>query len=83
MKKTYMKPALYVENFELSQSIAAGCTAQKSGLGKASFYNPETCGWDFNGQTYFAYGTNPDCKDAGEIEVVCYNAPNGNIMFAS
>lgn len=82
MKKTYMKPALYVENFELSQSIAAGCTAQKAGLGTPSYSGGSVCGWEFLGQTYFANGINPDCE-AGEIEIVCYNAPNGNIMFAS
>lgn len=82
MKKPYMKPSLYVENFSLTQSIAAGCTAQKMGVGTPSYSSVTSCGWDFRGQTFFAYGLNPDCT-AGELEIVCYNAPNGNIMFAS
>ena len=82
MKKTYMKPDIYVESFSLTQSIAKGCTAEVHDLGKPSQGNPEVCGWDFDGQTYFTYGVLPDCT-AGEIELVCYNAPNGNIMFAS
>lgn len=82
MKKTYMKPALYVENFSLTQSIAAGCTAHKNGPGEPSFSNPNTCGWDFGGQTFFTNGLNADCE-AGELEIVCYNAPNGSILFAS
>lgn len=82
MKKTYVKPSLYVESFGLTQSIAAGCTAQNSDLGTPSHAMPQFCGWDFMGQTYFSAGVNEDCK-AGEIEIVCYNAPNGNIMFHS
>ena len=82
MKKTYMKPSLYVESFSLTQSIAKGCTAQKFGVGTPSQGNEIECGWDFDGQTYFTFGVNKDCT-AGEIELVCYNAPNGSIMFAS
>lgn len=82
MKKPYIKPSLYVESFSLTQSIATGCTAQKNGMGDPSFSYASTCGWDFYGQTYFSNGVVSDCK-AGEIEIVCYNAPNGNIMFAS
>ena len=82
MKKPYTKPALYVESFSLTQSIAAGCTAQNSGFGAPSFSYAAVCGWDFYDQTYFTTGVVSDCT-AGEIEIVCYNAPNGNIMFAS
>ena len=82
MKKTYLKPSLYVESFSLTQSIAKGCTAEVHGLGEPSINNSDTCGWDFEGMTFFAYGVNPDCVH-GELELVCYNAPNGNIMFAS
>lgn len=85
MKKTYMKPSLYVESFSLTQSIAKGCTAEKHGLGEPSHGNPEDCGWDFSGATFFTISVNDDCRDGGmgELELVCYNAPNGNIMFAS
>lgn len=82
MKKTYMKPALFVENFSLSQSIAAGCTAHKYDLGSPSSGDPNVCGWDYMGGTYFKAGMNPDCT-LGDLELVCYNAPNGNVMFAS
>ena len=82
MKKTYIKPSLYVENFSLTQSVATGCTAQKNDLGKPSQAYEGICGWDFAGQTFFTAGINPDCT-AGEADFLCYNAPNGSIMFAS
>lgn len=82
MKKTYMKPALYVESFGLTQSIASNCTAQNIGLGEANHAMPQVCGWKINDAIYFTAGVNAACE-AGEIEIVCYNAPNGNIMFES
>ena len=82
MKKTYMKPDIFVESFSLTQSIASGCTAQKYGLGTPSSSNPQSCGWDYNGVTYYSNGLNPDCN-ANELVLVCYNAPNGNVMFGS
>ena len=53
MKKTYMKPALYVESFGLTQSIASNCTAQNNGLGQANHAMSQVCGWEFMGQNYF------------------------------
>lgn len=82
MKKPYMKPSLYVENFSLTQSIAAGCTAEDNGLGKPALSYASTCGWSLGGQTFFTAGVQDYCT-AGDLEFVCYNAPNGNIMFAS
>lgn len=82
MKKTYMKPDIYVESFSLTQSIAYGCTAQNLGLGKPGPVDANSCGWVIEGQTYFAYGNVEICT-AGEAEIVCYNAPNGNVIFGS
>ncbi len=83
MKKTYMKPALYVESFGLTQSIASNCTAQNNGLGQANHSMSQVCGWEFMGQNYFSVGVTTKGCEAGEIEIICYNAPNGNIMFES
>lgn len=48
MKKVYVKPALQVEYFGLTQSIAAGCGAVPGGnsLGKPNHWDKSTCGWD-------------------------------------
>lgn len=82
MKKTYMTPEIYVESFSLTQSIAYGCTAQNMGLGKPASADAQSCGWDIGGSVYFAYSNAKICT-AGEAEIVCYNAPVGNVIFGS
>ena len=75
MKKTYVKPELYFENFELSSNIAAGCqwistsaenvcpvTVDMDGFGKVQIFVKDSC-------KYYA----PDLQDK-----VCYHSPQDN-----
>lgn len=48
MKKTYVKPEVYFENFELSTNIAAGCGAS---------YNHSNTNFGNGNQCYLIYGT--------------------------
>ena len=81
MKKKYEKPGMYVENFSLSQSIAAGgCgAAQNPTLGKPSSADIHTCGWDVGG--IITWINTPACNDLADendpYAGVCYNNPNG------
>lgn len=77
MKKTYVKPEVYFENFELSASIAAGCSVKINhaegvcssipGIGSI-FTDYQTCTWT-----------------AGDNESdYCYHAPlDANRIFTS
>jgi hypothetical protein len=81
----YEKPALYIERFMLTQSIASGCSPSYPDFGMPNQASQETCGWDvFPGFEIF---TNLDiCDYPGEaFEFVCYNAPDGGgfIAFAA
>lgn len=42
MKKTYVKPEVYFESFELSTSIATGCEYKSN-------HTKDTCGWYVEG----------------------------------
>ena len=50
MKKAYKKPAMIVEWFTLSQTIAASC-ADLSDYGSPTLNRMYLCGWDLNGAT--------------------------------
>ena len=90
MKKTYEKPGLLVENFALSQSIAAGCGvgANHTTLGKPTYINPElNCGWDSGAWTTWLESSTI-CDDKADvndkINAGCYNNPAGEFqLFAS
>ena len=84
MKKIYEKPAAYIERFDLTQSIAAGCTVEDTyGGSKAQYGDLQHCGIIFNGSTYFSDSLASICPD-GEYSEFCYNAPmEGAILFAS
>lgn len=74
MKKVYEKPQIYMERFELSQSIAACATKMNSG-------SPETCtgtAWDFDGITVFLEGVGCTVPEG-----YCYEpSANGNIFMS-
>lgn len=90
MKKTYTKPALYMEDFTLSQSIAHNCG---DGLdwSQANLKYKSTCGWntgldvDGNGvnEIVFTASAGSNCnKVLGEGEKfmgICYNNPDGGL----
>lgn len=74
MKKTYVKPMMGFESFELSTNIAQGCS-------KHSNATPLFCTIDIGGVTIFTETncdyTNPDFK-------VCYDIPTAGMnVFTS
>lgn len=88
MKQTYVKPRIIVERFGLTQSIAAGCGVNASNtLGKPTHYTKETCGWEMadglilfvDSVTACTYDVEPDAL----VEGVCYNNPDGAMIFSS
>lgn len=97
MKKSYQKPCIYVELYELAQSIAVNCHLDPSEL--SSFGHPthaapgvNNCGWDMGNVVIFVensgctYDEDPDSftgKDENGT-AICYNAPqNATQIFAS
>lgn len=87
MKKSYVKPELYVENFSLAQSVATACgAAQKPGFGKPTYGDKTTCGWDTGGPVIWT-AENAGCRDKrpenGVFPGVCYNNPNGGASIFS
>lgn len=83
MKKTYVKPEVYFESFELSANIAAGCGAGYKG--KVNSHDINSCGCYFNSRVIF--NTERICTDFtqdGTEYGLCYDIPNGdNKIFAS
>lgn len=82
MKKTYVKPEVYFESFELSANIAAGCGAGYKG--KVNSHDIHSCGYVYNGEAIFSPGVcfyeTQDGKEYG----LCYDIPNAdNKIFAS
>lgn len=79
MKKTYVKPQVYFENFQLSANIAAGCgTITKLATEQAQ------CGYNDGIKVIFiqdytgcSYG-----QDEGSNSI-CYHTFEGNKLFTS
>lgn len=85
MKKAYEKPNMYVENFELSQSIAAGCgiPTDASTLGHPGAQSDCTCGWVVPG-VGVVWCTGPCTTETDEdarFGAVCYNNPNNGVSI--
>lgn len=77
MKKTYVKPEVYFESFELSANIATGCGRP---LGHTQNDCRETLGDFANVPTIFVDGCNPNLEDHG----YCYHVPLAdNSLFTS
>ena len=77
MKKPYSKPELVYENFELSQSIAAGCTY-------ISHFNKMMCSVPISETVSIfaskACSTRPGPGDTS----ICYDVPSGEVnVFSS
>ena len=77
MKKAYVKPRVYFEDFQLSASIAAGCTP-----GYIVGYSEATCSWNDGVGTIFQ---NASCTyTPDQAGNVCYGVPlDTNRLFAS
>lgn len=90
MKKAYQKPIIYIEEYELAQSIAQDCGyTPDSTVGRPTHSAPgvNNCGWELDGDIIFIDNTacteimDPDEEIGG---VGCYNTPTGNThIFAS
>lgn len=83
MKRVYEKPALYIERFMLTQSIASGCSPSNPDFGMPTQNSKEVCGWEVYGMEFF---TDPNICDfpTEYLEGVCYNAPaDGMTAFAT
>ncbi len=82
MKKKYVKPQIIIENFSLSETIAAGCEVI------VDTHSSGQCGLDFGGDAIFLTGIQ-GCKiqvteDDGLNNGMCYHVPiETNNLFNS
>ncbi len=79
MKKTYVKPELYFENFELSSNIATGCVTITKLQSKET-----ACGYNDGVDVIFTEAMS-GCvvKDDGTGKI-CYDVPfDSNRLFTS
>ena len=85
MKRKYIKPGIYVENFALSQTIAAGgCEAAlDSSLGIPGYGSKGVCGWDIGGVIIWNVGATENCNlpPADDNRGLCYNNPDGGAVI--
>ena len=86
MKKPYVKPGLYIEDFSLSQSIAAGgCgAAQDSSLGRPGMASKNTCGWivgDIMVWNNSLMNVGCEFPASESYNGVCYNNPDGGVSI--
>ena len=83
MKKTYVKPQVYFEDFQLSASIAGNC-GNKDG---ALHADANTCRFDTKGFFGVLFLTEHSCEHTpqdDDLTTVCYDNPNdANRLFAS
>lgn len=77
MKKTYEKPEVYFESFELSTSIATGC-----GVGynhqNTNFSNGSTCYLIFGTKRIFLTSTAGCTKTDFDENQFCYHVPTSD-----
>ena len=88
MKQNYVKPSIVIERFDLTQSIASGCGASATNtLGKPVQWAKHVCAWDVGGILFFLDGmnvcANVQVKENEEVYGVCYNNPEGAMIFSS
>ena len=79
MKKQYVKPELYFENFELSANIATGCEAPTN-------HTKDQCAYSAGGESVFVEGVT-NCTTItqdGQWGDLCYHNPSeNNKLFTS
>lgn len=78
MKKSYVKPQMYFESFQLSASIAAGCTFKANAAENVCAFKDPDFGMIFTDSVEACKITPPSGNDK-----VCYHAPSGNNVFTS
>lgn len=77
MKRAYGKPALCIERFTLTQTIAHNC-GENLDFSMANHGTKEICGWKVGGIEIFMNPFICECS-AEQWEGVCYNAPEGGL----
>lgn len=75
MKRAYGKPALCIERFTLTQTIAHNC-GENLDFSMANHGTKETCGWKVGGIEIFTNSRICDWR-VPPLKDVCYNAPAG------
>lgn len=88
MKKTYAKPSIYVEEFTLSEHVAAGCTTMNNDLygwifaghdDKKTFTNGNECVYeDLWGIRYFRAAS---CEVDSDDYVGCEQAYDDSLKY--
>lgn len=76
MKKSYVKPMVYFESFELSSSIAGTCVSKTNHDVGICGYKDETV----PGVVFFAVGSVSACNQTPEDKNFCYQNVNGNLF---
>lgn len=80
MKKTYAKPQIVFESFQLTANIAGGCNTSPNSTNEA------TCGYNDNGWIVFQNSAvcNVYADQDGKHNRLCYHVPTGDIsVFTS
>ena len=81
--KTYVKPDLYYENFELSQSVASCSVTDSSESKSTNFHSGNVCTYDYGIALFTDSNTSCDAK-ISEFEEYCYQTgSDGYNFFAS
>lgn len=79
MKKTYCKPYLFMESFQLNAAIAAACSKEHK---VALNYGMDTCTLEEEepGLNYFGNACVHDVKVEGDgNDLICYHGPSGDV----
>lgn len=80
MKKTYVKPEVYFENYELSANIAVGCGTDFS-HDNTNFSSPNNCQYFFGTDKVFQNLTSCTLTNPDKF---CYNVPtDSQVIFSS
>lgn len=80
MKKTYAKPQIVFESFQLTANIAGGCNTGPNSADEA------TCGYNDNGWIVFQNSAvcNVLAGPDGNYNRLCYHVPTGDMsVFTS
>lgn len=78
MKKTYVKPEVYFESFELSANIATGCSTITKTLNE-----DQQCAYHDGFEVIFLE-KNSGCTTKATEDRLCYHNPHdGNKLFTS
>lgn len=78
MKKSYVKPQVYFENFQLSADIAKGCTEE---LWHKANQTQDVCGYGMTGMAIFITGVtgcDVPIEDGTGTDKMCYHGPTGS-----